>query len=93
MRDYIAMMTYAIPMHCQGFQWHLKKAALYQKGLKYSFIPPIIGGMKEYFYLGGMSVADPDFQLTGGPSHLDREIRGGLALKKIFFSPSGLILV
>ena len=43
--------------------------------------------------LGGMSVADPDFQLTGGPSHLDREIRGGLALKKIFFSPSGLILV
>ena len=32
---------YAIPMHCQGFQWHLKKAALHRKGLKDSFIPPI----------------------------------------------------
>ena len=35
--------------------------------------------------LGGMSVADPDFQLTGGPSHPDREIRGGPASKKHFF--------
>ena len=32
---------YTIPMHCQGFQWHLKKAALHRKGLKDSFIPPI----------------------------------------------------
>ena len=39
--------------------------------------------------LGGMSVADPDFQLMGGPSHPDREIRGGPASKKHFFQPFG----
>ena len=43
------------------------------------------------------SVADPDLQIRAGGGHPDPEIRGwgggGDLQKKIFFSPSGLILV
>ena len=41
------------------------------------------------------TVADPDLQIRegGGGGHPDPEIRGGPGLQKIFFAPSGLILV
>ena len=39
------------------------------------------------------ALADPDLQMKGGGGHPDPEIRGGPGLKKIFFGPSGLILV
>ena len=35
------------------------------------------------------SVADPDLQIRGGPSHPDPEIRGGAGLKKKIFRPFG----
>ena len=46
-------------------------------------------------------MADPDHQIRGGGGgggrggmgHPDPDIRGGPGLQKIFFAPSGLILV
>lgn len=44
-----------------------------------------------YALLKCNSVADPELQISGGPDHPDFGIRGGPALKNIFFlGPTGL---
>ena len=49
--------------------------------------------LSNCLYTAPDSVADPDLQIRGRDGHSDSEIREGAGLQKIFFGPSGLILV
>ena len=53
--------------------------------------------LSNCLYTAPDSVADPDLQIRGRGrgrgGHSDSEIREGAGLQKLFFGPSGLILV